>query len=66
MNFRTVIISNRAKLDLKLGHLVVRTENETKKIFLDELSVLIIENPMVSLTGWICVFDHCRTSGDAL
>ena len=51
MNFRTVIISNRAKLDLKMGHLVVRTESEIKKIFLDELSVLIIENPMVSLTG---------------
>lgn len=51
MSFRTVVVSNRAKLDLKTGHLVVRTENETKKIFLDELSVLIIENPMVSITG---------------
>lgn len=51
MSFRTVVISNRAKLDLKTGYLVVRTEGDMKKIFLDELSVLIIENSMVSLTG---------------
>ena len=51
MSFRTVVVSNRAKLDLKTGHLVVRTESEIKKIFLDELSVLIIENHMVSITG---------------
>ena len=51
MSFRTVIVSTRAKLDLKTGYLVVRTESETKKIFLDELSVLILENPAVSLTG---------------
>lgn len=51
MSFRTVIVSQRAKLDLKTGYVVIRTESETKKIFIDELSVLIIENPMVSLTG---------------
>ena len=46
-----MIVSQRAKLDLKTGYVVIRTESETKKIFIDELSVLIIENPMVSLTG---------------
>ena len=51
MSFTTVIVSQRAKLDLKTGYVVIRTESETKKIFIDELSVLIIENPMVSLTG---------------
>ena len=33
-----------------MGFMVVRAE-ETKKIFLDEIAVLLIENPAVSLTG---------------
>lgn len=50
MSWRTVVITSRCKLDYKLGFLVVRAE-ETKKIFLDEIAVLLIENPAVSLTG---------------
>lgn len=51
MSWRTVVITKRAKLDLKTGFLVIRTEEDTRRVFLDELSVLIIENPMVSVTG---------------
>ena len=43
------MISNRAKLDLQLGFLVVRGE-ETTKIHLGEISLLLIENTAVSLT----------------
>ena len=50
MSWRTVIITSRCKLDYKMGFMVVRAE-ETKKIFLDEIAVLLIENPAVSLTG---------------
>lgn len=50
MSWRTVIISNRAKLDLKMGYLVVRGE-ETQRVLLDEIAILIIENPAVSLAG---------------
>lgn len=50
MSWRTVIVSNRCKLDLKLGYMVVRGE-ETKRIFLDEVALLLVENPAVSLTG---------------
>ncbi len=50
MSWRTVVISNRCKLDLKLGYMVVRGE-ETKRIFLDEVALVLIENPAVSLTG---------------
>ena len=48
MSWRTVIISNRAKLDMKTGYLVVRSEDLVKKIHLDEISALIIENTAVS------------------
>ena len=50
MSWRTVVITSRCKLDYKMGFMVVRYE-ETKKIFLDEIAVLLIENPAVSLTG---------------
>lgn len=50
MSWRTVIISNRCKLDLKMGYMVVRGE-ETKRIFLDEIGILLLESPQISMTG---------------
>lgn len=49
MSWRTVVIANRCKLDLKMGYLVVRGI-ETKRIFLDEIALLLIESTAVSLT----------------
>lgn len=50
MSWRVVVITNRCKLETKLGYLVCRGE-ETKKIFLSEISVLVIESTAVSLTA---------------
>lgn len=50
MSWRTVIINNQAKLDYKMGYLVVRGI-ETKRVLVDEISVLLIENPAISITG---------------
>lgn len=50
MSWRIVVIENQAKLDYKMGYLVVRGL-ETKRVLLDEIGILIIENPAVSLTG---------------
>ncbi len=50
MSWRIVVISSRCKLDLKMGSLVIRGE-DTKRIFLDEIAMLVVENPAVSLTG---------------
>lgn len=52
MSWRTVIISSQSKLDYKLGYLVVRND-DTKRILLDEIAVLMIENPAVSFTGYL-------------
>ena len=51
MSWRTVVITKRAKLNLKTWYLVVRCEDDVKKIHLDEIAVLIIENTAVSITG---------------
>lgn len=50
MSWRTVVITSRCKLDYKMGFMVIRAE-ETKKIFIDEIAMLLIENPAVSMTG---------------
>ncbi len=50
MSWRTVVISNSAKLDYQMGYLVVRRE-DIKKIHLSEISILIVENTAVSLTA---------------
>lgn len=50
MSWRTVIISNQSKLDYKMGQMVVRGI-ETNRVIIDEIAVLVIENPAVSMTG---------------
>ena len=40
MSWRTVVISSRCKLDMKMGYMVVRGE-EVRRIFLDEIAVVI-------------------------
>ncbi len=50
MSWRTVIVSGRSKLDYRMGYLVVRS-HEVRRVFLEEISILVIENPAVSLTG---------------
>lgn len=50
MGFRTVIIKNRAKLEVRLNSLIVRGEQE-KKIFIEEINTLIIQSTAVSLTA---------------
>lgn len=50
MSWRTVIISGRCKLDLKMGYMVVRGES-VRRVFLDEIALVIIENPAVAMTG---------------
>jgi len=50
VSWRTVVVHSRCKLDLKLGYMVMRGE-ETKRVFIDEIAILIIESTAVSLTG---------------
>lgn len=50
MSWRNVVITKRCKLDYKMGYLVIRAE-EVQRIFLDEIALLMLENPAVSLTG---------------
>lgn len=50
MSWRTVVIRGPAKLDLKIGQMVVRKEPSVK-VNLNEIGILMIENTTVSLTA---------------
>lgn len=50
MSWRTVVVSKSAKLDYQMGYMIVRQE-ETTKIFLNEISTVVIETTAVSITG---------------
>ena len=41
MSWRIVVIENQAKLDYKMGYMVVRGL-ETKRVLLDEIGILLI------------------------
>lgn len=49
MSWRTVVIASSAKLDYQQGFMLVRGA-ETKKVYIDEIETLLIENTGVSLT----------------
>ncbi len=55
MGWRVVVISHTAKLDCSMGYLCVRNGMDLKRIFLDEISVLMIESEAVSLTSYLLV-----------
>ena len=53
MSWRVVVISKRCKLDYKMGSLVVRSSDDEKRIFLDDISVLICESTAISITVYL-------------
>lgn len=51
MTWRVVVIENRAKLELKLSHLVVRQDgNKVHKIYLKDISHIIVNTTEASIT----------------
>lgn len=50
MSWRTVVISNSAKLDYKMGYMIVR-RSEVTKIHISEIALLLIESTAVSMTA---------------
>ena len=50
MSWRTVVISQSAKLDYQLGHMVIRQEN-VHKIYIGEIRTVVIETTAVSITA---------------
>lgn len=52
MSWRTIVVSSTSKLDYQLGFMVVRGE-ETVRVHINEIEMLIIESTAVSLTAYL-------------
>ena len=52
MSWRTIVLSNNAKLDYQIGYMVVRGA-KTTKIHLNEIGTLIVESTAVSMTSYL-------------
>lgn len=52
MSWRTIVISERSKLDFKMNYMVVR-DTKTSRFFIDEIAVLVIESQNVSMTAYL-------------
>lgn len=76
MSWRTVVVSSRSKLELKNGYLVIRSDT-VKRVHIDEISVLVIENTGSAVTAallealWenktaVIFCDHKRNPGAQL
>ncbi len=51
MSWRTVVVTKTSKLDYSLGYLVIRDVEDTRKIHISEISMLILESLSISITA---------------
>jgi CRISPR-associated endonuclease Cas1 subtype II len=63
MGWRTVVVSSRSKLELKNNYLVIRGD-VVKRVFIDEISVIVVENTGSSLTA--SLLEHLWTKKIAI
>lgn len=50
MSWRTVVVTKPSKIDYSMGYMTVRDVDNTVKVHLSEISILIIENTACSIT----------------
>ena len=53
MGWRTVVITKTSKLDYSLGYMVVRDVENTVKIHISEITILVVGSTSVSLTAYL-------------
>lgn len=52
MSWRVVVVSSNAKVDFKMDYLVVRTLDDTRRVHISEIGVLILESTAISITAY--------------
>lgn len=58
MSWRTVVLTDRAKIDYSMGYMVVRGK-EVHRIFMDDIETVLLESTAVSLTAaWVSECMH--------
>lgn len=52
MSWRVVVVASNAKVDFKMDYLVVRTLEETRRVHISEIAVLMLESTAISITAY--------------
>ena len=52
MSWRVVVVTSNAKVDFKMDYLVVRTLDETRRVHISEIGVLMLESTAISITSY--------------
>ena len=52
MSWRVVVVSSNAKVDYKMDYLVIRTLEDTRRIHISEIAVLMLESTAISVTAY--------------
>ena len=50
MSWRTVVLTNRAKVEYSMGYMVIR-EKEVHRVFMDEIGTILVATPGSRLYG---------------
>lgn len=51
MGFRAIVISKQSKLEFRQNYLVIRTKEGIQRIYISEISLLLIEHTAISITA---------------
>ena len=52
MSWRVVVVSSNAKVDYKMDYITVRTLEETRRVHISEIGVLMLESTAISITAY--------------
>ena len=52
MSWRVVVVSSNAKVDFKMDYVVVRMLEETRRVHISEIGVLMLESTAISITAY--------------
>lgn len=53
MSWRTVVVTGCAKVDYKMDYLVIRKQDNTNRVHISEIGVLILESTAISMTAML-------------
>ena len=53
MSWRVVVITKRAKVDFKMNQMVIRSYDDEKRVYLQEIAVVVFESTAISVTTYL-------------
>jgi len=52
LSWRVVVVASNAKVDFKMDYLVIRNLEETRRVHISKIAILILESTAISITAY--------------